>query len=114
MNALDELLEYLSEGEEVEAIVFGEWWPDQFSAKSDIPSGPKGYLPVPKEMRGKAVSLEEATPYMDGWSFWDSLGACYAAYIWTNKRVIWVNDYDASISLQSAPRNPVDVMPEMS
>lgn len=40
--------------------------------------------------------------------------ACYATYIWTNQRTLWVTTYDGSTYLSSAPRNPISTMPEMS
>ena len=118
-NAWKELQEFLLGDEEVEAIVFGAWgWgyaPDDdeedWEAGYDEPKPP----PVPYEKRGKVLSADEAKEYMDGWEFNGSYGApdSYATYIWTNERVIWVTQYDGATWLSSAPRHPIDMMPEM-
>lgn len=109
MNAYDELMEFLEDGEAVDAVVFGDWgwgWDG---------CGELGKEYVPNEKRGRILSLEAARPLMDGWSFEGGFGApeCYAVYIWTNRRVIWVTQYDGSTRLDSAPRNPSPVMPYM-
>lgn len=106
MNACDDLMEFLEPDETVSNIVFGNW-------------GWNGYREdtvfVPADKRGILLDLEEAKPMMDGWTFFCGYGApqCYAANIWTNKRVIWVTQYDGSTRLDSAPRNPVAHMPDM-
>lgn len=107
MNAYEDLQNYLEENETVEAIVFGPW-------------GWYGYCepeppPVPPDKRGQILTLEEAKPFMQDWSFYGGYGApeCYAVYIWTDQRIIWVTQYDGSTGLNSAPRNPQAVMPDM-
>jgi len=106
MNAWDDIQKYLSEGEAVEAIVFGEW------CGYEEPQ----HEPVPKLKRGVLLSPEEANPMMEGWSFINGYGRarCYAAFAWTNRRVFWVAQYDGKTWLDSAPRNPAAIMPEMS
>jgi hypothetical protein len=100
-NAYAELLEYLEDGETVENIVFGEFgWGSNFNE-------PQPY-PVPETMQGTLMSLEDAKPLMDGWQFDGGYGAaeCYPVYVWTNKRVIFVSEYDGSTHLNSLPRHP--------
>lgn len=105
-NAFDDLLEYLEPREEIEAVVFG-------------PYGWNGYCEegkfVPDKKKGVVLTADEAAPFMKGWSFDGDFGApsCYAVYVWTNKRVIWVTQYDGATWLSSAPRNPTACMPEM-
>ena len=118
MSAERELLEYLSDGEVVEAVVFGPWgWG---SAPDDGKPWEPGYCEpeppaVPYEKRGVVLSWEEARGLMQTWDFYGGYGApdAYATYVWTNRRVIWVTQYDGSTSLSSAPRNPSPDMPNM-
>ena len=102
MSAFHELNEFLNEGESVEAIVVGPWG--------------RGYgepdpSPVPMELRGKVLTMDEAAPMMNSWSFDGDLGTpdCYAVHIWTDSRVIWVTQHDGSTWLESAQRNPPTV-----
>lgn len=121
MNAYNDLISYLDPGEVAEYIVFGPWgWGDAPRAAGE--SWEPGYSepgdgnpPVPFSMRGKVLDFETARPFMDGWSFYGGYGApdCYAVRIWTTRRVIWVTQYDGSTSLDSAPRNPIDMIPDM-
>lgn len=118
MSAYSELREFLNDGEAIEAIVFGPWgWGfapqdgEEWERGYEEPSAP----PVPFEMRGKVLSEEQAEPYMQSWSFYGGYGApdCYATYIWTTERVIWVTQYDGATGLDAAPRNPAETMPDM-
>jgi len=107
LDAYEDLVEYLQEGEEVACLVFGTWgWNGRHE-----PDPPH----VPKDKRGVLLTLEEAWPYMKGWTFFCGYGAplTYATYIWTNKRVIWVTQYDGSTNLDSAPIYPTAIMPDM-
>jgi hypothetical protein len=109
MSAYDELVSFLEEGEAVEAIVFGEFgWGGGY--------GEPAPQPVPKDKQGIIMSLEEARPMMQSWSFRGGFGApdCYAVYAWTSSRVIWVHEYDGATRLSSAPRSPTICKPEMS
>lgn len=119
-NAHEELLDYLIPGEDVEAIVFGPWG---WGYAPDDPTQPwdPGYEepdppPVPFDLRGKLLLPSQAYPLMQSWSFFSGYGSpkCYATYIWTNKRIIWVHEYDGSTRLCSAPRNPAECMPSLS
>lgn len=106
-SAWDDVSNRLRDGEAVEAIVFGEWGWGGYGE----PSPPA----VPKEKRGILLSPAVARPLMQSWSFCGGFGApeCYAAYIWTNHRVLWVTQYDGATGLNSAPRNPVAITPVM-
>lgn len=117
MSAWKELQDKLRPGETIEGIVFGAWgWGsiapgDGFEPGYGEPEPPA----VPVELRGKVLSPEDAEPYMQSWSFSGGYGApdCYAVYIWTSERVFWVTQYDGATWLDSAPRNPINVIPDM-
>ena len=92
MSAISDLTELLEDGEVVEAIVFGPWgWEaaplddDEWKAGFGEPSS----TPVPFDKRGVVLTLNEAMPLMEEWSFRGGFGApaCYATYVWTNHRV---------------------------
>lgn len=117
MSAYEDIVNTLNEGEEVKGIVFGPWG---WGSERDIEKGVPGYgepddPPVPYNMRGVLLTLEEAAPFMGSWSFFGGFGApsCYATYIWTNQRVFWVTQYDGATGLDSMPITPRDCMPEM-
>lgn len=105
-DAERDLKEYLEQDEVVEALVFGDWGRGGYGEKEVF---------VPLDKKGVVLTFDEAMPYMHGWSFYGGLGAakCYAVRIWTNKRVIWVTQYDGSTILDSAPRNPIAHVPDM-
>ena len=118
MSAETELLKFLEDGETVEAVVFGPWgWG---SAPSEGEAWKPGYSEpeppaVPYDKRGVVLSWEEARGMMQSWNFYGGYGApnAYATYIWTNRRVILVTQYDGSTHLSAAPRNPSATMPDM-
>jgi len=107
MSAWDELQAMLKEGERVEAIVFGPWG----ESPRDEPDPPF----VPFGRRGIVLEPDEARKYMSGWSFFGDWGipGGHAAYIWTDKRVFFVGEYDGATSLHSVPRNPQPCRPYM-
>jgi Holliday junction resolvasome RuvABC endonuclease subunit len=72
-------------------------------------------FPIPKDKKGVLLTLEEAKPYMNGWSLFSGFGSpeTYAINVWTNKRVLWITQYDGSTSLDSVSRFPVACMPYM-
>ena len=119
MSAYKELMRFLVDGEIVESIVFGPWGWGSAPSKEDnqwtLGYGEPEDTPVPFDKRGLPMSLDEARPMMQSWKFARGYGApsCYAVYIWTNQRVIWVTQYGGSTRLNSAPRNPRAIMPEM-
>ena len=106
LDAYLDLIEYLAEGETVEAIVFGEYGWGGFM-EDDVH--------IPKEKQGIVMTLDKAEPMMRGWTYDGGYGSpqCYATYVWTNKRVIWVTQYDGSTTLDSAPRHPIACIPDM-
>lgn len=120
MNAYEELLNHLNENEKVETIIFGSFgW-------GGIPDKNEGWemgygedllnKPIPFELRGKILSLEEAKEYMQCWSFDGGYGSpdCYSVYVWTNQRVFFVSEYDGSTCLMNVPRNPIECFPQMA
>jgi hypothetical protein len=112
MNAYKNLIDFLREDEHVINIVFGDYGQNNIGFEfEDYDS-----LPIKKELKGKLLTLEEAKPLMESWSFCKGFGTveCYAVYIWTNKRVIWVSQYDGSTWLSSAPRDPIVCIPKIS
>jgi len=109
-TAYKELMEYLQEDEHVEAIIFGD-----FGWGGDREPEPH---PVPHDKFGKILTMEQAEPYLkDGrWRFYGRYNSprCYAVRIWTNKRVLWVSEYDGWTCLNSAPLKPIDgYIPDM-
>ncbi len=135
MSAYQELIDELGEGEEVEFIIFGAWgWGHSPECREhedckqnvdlalqcssgawELAYGEPNPPPVPFDMRGVLLTLENAKPYMLTWKFSGGYGSpdCYATYIWTNFRVLFVSQYDGSTRLISAPRNPIRIIPEM-
>jgi hypothetical protein len=108
-NAYGELLEFLQDGEVIEGMVFGEWgWGGNYAE-------PHPY-PVPATFQGTLLTLEDAKPLMDGWQFDGGFGAaeCYPVYVWTNKRIIFVSEYDGATGLRALPRDPEDCYPEFA
>jgi len=101
-NAYEELIKHLEGDEKIECIIFGPWGWDGFEE-------PEPY-PVPHDLFGKILTPEKAKKYMKGWSFYSGIGApeCYAAWIYTNKRIFWISTYDGATGLDSCPRNPVE------
>ena len=106
MNAYEDLMKFLEDEEVVEALVFGEYGWSGYSEDTIF---------IPKDKQKVLMTLEEAKTIMDGWTYYGSFGApkCYATYVWTNKRVIWVTQYDGSTCLDSMPRHPLNCLPEM-
>jgi hypothetical protein len=107
LDAYADLLDEMKEGEQIEAIVFGDWGWEGYG--EPVPN------PVPTTEKNKVLTIEQAKPYMKGWSFNGGTGApqCYAVRIWTNQRVLWATQYDGDTHLDSAPRNPIDCVPDM-
>lgn len=112
MNVYDELVSYLQSNETVEQIVFGRWWADPNIDKIKtvwaLAQGEPNPPPVPYSARGRILTLKEAKPFMEGWSAWGrpSEPFCYAMYVWTNLRVIWIAEYLDSTGIESIPRHP--------
>lgn len=98
------MIEYLEEDEKVESIVFGYWgWttegeenPKQHTLdmlNMGLLDEDEGDFLIPFEKREIPLSLEEAKPLMESWSFRTGSAAgspkCFATNIWTNERVIF-------------------------
>lgn len=117
IDAYDELIEYLEEGETVERIVFSRWGftQDIFADYEDWVKGIPIADPVivPFDNRAFPMRLDEAKEYMLGWSFYTGDFSCYATYVWTNKRRIWVNpSWEGYTYLESIQRAPSVCEPE--
>ncbi len=99
-NAYENLKETLEKDEVIEGISFGGWgWGGYRESNPPL---------VPKDKQGVVLSEDEAKPLMVGWELYSGHGAplAYALYVWTNKRVMWLTQYDGATSLDSMPRHP--------
>lgn len=106
-DAWSDLLEHLEPEEVIESICFGEFgWGGFMMPENSIPESKIGVL----------LSPTEARDLMRGWSFNGGFGSprCFAAYIWTDRNVFHVTEYDGATTLFGIPRNPVACLPEMS
>jgi len=103
-KAYEQLLEKLEVGEEIEAVVFGDY------VGCDEPQNP-----IPDKIKCIPLTFEQAKPYMLNWSVIDEYGSadCYAMHVWTNQRVMWITQYDGAASIDSMPRNPIECIPEV-
>lgn len=113
MTAWDELQEMLTDGEQIEAVVLGDYG---WGGGDELGYGEPSHRPVPLDKRGVVLTADEAKPLMQDWQLSGGFGApsCYAATVWTNRQVIWVHEYDGSTGLESAPRHPAPGRPRMS
>lgn len=112
-NAWNDVAEGLIEGETVEAVVFGPWGWGSGSNPEDWYGFPS-HLKVPPI--GKVLTIEQAMPFFNGWSFNGGFGApsCFAVQIFTDRQIMTVTQYDGSTWLSGTPRNPVEgVIPSM-
>ena len=93
----------MADGEEIEAIVFGE---------KDFASFAEDYTPHP--LLNKVISFEEAEPILD-YEFNDGYHTtgCHPITAWTKSWVIFISTYDSSTSPCRLPRNPTDFEPYM-
>jgi len=94
--------ERLEKDEIIEAVVIG----DNFR-EADCPKQ------IPAEKRYKPISWEEAKELID-YDFYADFGSprCHAIYVWTNKRVFFVGEYDGTTWLDDVPRNPEPCVPD--
>ena len=106
IHALDELLEELRPGEEIEYVVFNT--PEIYDF-----TGPNGEDFIPSNLIGVQISFEEAKKYFYGWNITGDYGSfdVIPFFAWTNKRVLFIGTYDGSTWLDSVPRNPCDIVP---
>lgn len=107
MSAWDELNEVLGPDEEVECIIFGPWGWGGYEDPNDDTGAPEPR--VPPSIMGRRLILTEAEPFLKAFSFSGGYGSpdAYATWIYTNKKIMWVTQYDGSTGLSSMPRNPI-------
>ena len=104
--ALDELLEELRLGEELQYVVFNE--PEMVNIKR-----PNGEDLIPENLVGIKIPLEKARKYFYGWNISGGFGSAGVVpfFAWTNKRVLFIGTYDGSTWLESIPLSPCDILP---
>lgn len=114
-DAYEELLYKLNSGEQVVAIAFGNWGWSSADDPIQLGYGEPEPPPVPLNKRDIPMLLEEAEPYMRGWSFNHGYGnpECYATTVWTTDRIIIVGKYGGATWLFAVPRWPGTSRPEM-
>ena len=102
-NAYKQLIESLAEDEYIENIIL---------ANIDDCWDMKDY-DLPAYYSGRPLTLEEARPYLYGWSIDGGYGGeeVIPFYAWTNKRILFIGTYDGSTWLTSVPRDPIDCRP---
>ena len=91
-SAYETLTGFLEQGEQIEAMVFSKV---PHSAAQGIPNG----------ALDRVLSPFEAAGYMHTWSLLGGFGevVSYAMLAWTNKRLVWVTQYDGRTTLHAAP-----------
>jgi hypothetical protein len=91
--------------EPIEAIVIGNYGWDGYEEPE-----PK----ISEDKRGIILKPEEALNLLSQ-QYHGGFGApdCYAVYIWTPTKVYWITQYDGATGLDSAPRNPENILPDM-
>ena len=91
-----ELIDMLDEDEQVQCIMLGDW------------GGSYDRDQMPPDAKHQVMSPDEAKNYMQSWKFNTGFGIAdtYAAYIWSNKYVYFVRNYDGSTNLSRIPRHP--------
>lgn len=118
-NAMNDLKNFLKKKkieEPIEGIVFGRWCWDEDEKEYFSENSPyftqKSRI-IPNSMKYKCLTVHEAQPLMNGWTFYSGYGfpQTYATYIWTTNHIIWVSEYDGSTKLDYAPRNPTNIVP---
>lgn len=96
----------IEDGEKIEAVVFGEFgWGGYGLADEDE---------RPRPPKGKILTHDEAKPFLDV-EFYSGYGSpsTYAINVWTDKRVMFVTQYDGSTSMDWVYRNPTAYTPTM-
>lgn len=107
-NIKEKVESYLEEDEYVEGVVIGEcyvWWKENGCPKQ-----------IPNNIIDKVLSWDESKEWLD--CYFDSKDGygsvmCHPVYIWTNKRVFFITQYDTLTWLDSVPRYPVPCKPEI-
>ena len=106
MNFKQDILD-AAKGERIIGVVIGDMgWVGGYN-KENVPL-------YDVQPRGKVLSWEQAAPFLD-YEYDTGFGApeCNAVYAWTISSVLFVVQYDGATSVQSVPRNPMEVTPEM-
>jgi hypothetical protein len=114
MASLVEWIEHELDGKDiVEAVVIGEYGWGSGWGKSAFHEE-KCAKQIPWNMRGIALTWEQAKPLLD-YEFSDGYGSpeCHAIYVWSKDKVMWITQYDGSTTLSSMPRNPLNCQPDM-
>lgn len=95
-----------TEGEDIEAIVIGQY-------------GWGGFLEEEREnkvevVQSRVLTWVEAAPMLD-YSYETGYGSpkCHAVTAWTKSYVLFVSQYDGATSVERVPRNPVNHKPNM-
>jgi hypothetical protein len=99
-HAYNELMKELDGDEQIESIMFGGYNGYESSdSRRDI---------VPDDKKRKALTLEEAKPYMFNWSFNHGYGRpkCFSMYAYTNRHIYFIETYDGSTQLTRIPLKP--------
>ena len=67
-----------------------------------------------RQPKNKLITWEEAIPWID-YEFFPGYGipGCHALYVWTETKVICIDQYDGSVQIFVVPRNPIDCTPTM-
>ena len=114
MSAYDDLMEF-TEGEIIEAVVFGGWNGYGPDGLDEIGYKEPNPAPVPREKMGVILPWSEAARYMNGWSLNTGFGfpETYSIYVWTDSNVVFVVQYDGATCVYKVPRNPINTWPEM-
>jgi len=112
----EEILRVLEPDEHIEAVVLGEWrgYHPEMDPIEDLLDGTEPTLPEDKV--GVPLGWGEARPLLEGeWTFENDYGSpdCFAVYVWTDRRVIFVVVYDGATCLDSVPRHPTEGLPRM-
>ena len=108
MKGYKQLLEELEKDEKVEAIIFGKWGWDGYDEPEPHPLNHK--------LIGKVLTLEKAKPILEKVDLYCGYGApkTYAMRVFTNKRILWITQYDGSTSIDSTIINPFEgYVPDM-
>jgi hypothetical protein len=103
-DAYDQLVHELAEGEEIEAIVLGNWGTDDWYVN-------EGPGIITEANMGRCMSLAAAETLLRGWAVEDEWYS-YKFYAWSNRRVFFLASYDGNNWIASVPRSPTDSMPK--
>ena len=109
-NIVKWIEEKLEEDEVIEGVVIGEGDRiDDYSTSILLDS----ILEKKRKIYDKVIPWVIAKPLLD-YEFDSGFGTqdCNTVYIWTNKNVLFINEYDGSTCLSKIPRNPIDCIPK--